>query len=89
MNATALDRAIQILGSQSALAAAISTEERPVKQQNVSWWVNQGKGVVPGEYCIAIEKAVDEAEGGAHAGEVTRYDLRRDIFGPAPTDKAA
>lgn len=66
-----LKMAVQIVGSQSALARAIRA-----RQQDVWYWMNlAGKGV-PAEYCRAIEAAT--------GGQVTRYQLRPDVFGDAP-----
>lgn len=67
----AITKAVEAAGGQTRLASAIG-----VSQQMVWQWVN-GRRPVPGTYCIAIEQAA--------AGKVTRYDLRPDIFGPAPT----
>lgn len=67
---TALNKAIEIAGGQTALAKSIG-----VVQQNVWSWVHRF-GKAPPERCIAIEKATN--------GRVTRYDLRRDVFGDPP-----
>ena len=62
-----IEKAIQIVGSQVALAKAISNlTGQPVSQQRIWRWLN-GSGVVPAEFCISVEKIT---------GEVTRYDLR-------------
>ncbi len=68
----ALERAIRFAGSQTALAAGINTS-----QQVVSNWLKSGtmQRCAP-EFAIPIEKFT--------ANKVTRYDLRPDIFGPAP-----
>jgi DNA-binding transcriptional regulator YdaS (Cro superfamily) len=65
----ALRRAIEVVDSQSALARALG-----INQQNVSYWLHEGKGKVPAEYCTGIERAT--------GGKVTRHDLRPDLFGP-------
>lgn len=70
-----LKRAVQIVGSQSALARAIGDG---VKQQNVWYWLEND--VVPAKRCVAIERAT--------GGLVTRHDLRPDIFGAAPQPSA-
>lgn len=67
---TALQRAVSILGSQSALGRAIGK-----KQQHIQYWLNSR---VPGEYVIAIERAT--------SGQVTRHDLRPDLY---PIEEAA
>lgn len=64
-----LNRAIEIVGGQTSLAALIGK-----KQSNVSMWLRRKK--VAAECCIAIEAAT--------GGQVTRHDLRPDVFGPAP-----
>jgi DNA-binding transcriptional regulator YdaS (Cro superfamily) len=46
----------------------------------ISQW-SSGSRQVPAERCLAIEKAT--------SGKVTRYDLRPDIFGSAPSEEAA
>jgi DNA-binding transcriptional regulator YdaS (Cro superfamily) len=66
---SALKRAVDILGSQSALARALG---EPVKQAHVWYWLNDGGGKVPAEYCAAIERATE--------GKITRHDLRPDVF---------
>lgn len=63
----ALAKAIEVVGTQAALAKALG-----VTQQAVSYWVTT-ETPVPAEYCGAIEKAT--------AGEVKRAQLRPDIFG--------
>jgi DNA-binding transcriptional regulator YdaS (Cro superfamily) len=70
-----LSRAIELAGGQSALAKAVG-----VKQQNVWSWVNR-TGKCPPEHVLAVEAATE--------GAVTRYQLRPDIYGPAPSDTAA
>lgn len=60
--------------SQAAFAALVD-----VTQGRVSQWL---KGeTIPVERALAIEAATKHA--------VTRYDLRPDVFGPAPAGKAA
>lgn len=69
-------RAIEHLEPQTQARLAEVCDQRP---QEVYRWVKRGKP--PAQYCLAIE----EATGGA----VTRYDLRPDVFGPAPKQDAA
>lgn len=64
----ALKKAVDIAGSQSALARAIGGK---VKQAHVWNWLKAG--TVPAEHCAAIERAT--------GGKVTRADLRPDVFG--------
>jgi DNA-binding transcriptional regulator YdaS (Cro superfamily) len=68
---TALDRAIDIAGSVGKLADSIG-----LRQNVVSNW--RLRGQVPAERCLAIEDAT--------GGQVTRHDLRPDVFGDAPAD---
>lgn len=69
MSIEALDRAAQQLGTQEALAAALG-----IRSPSISEWRQRGQ--VPIERCVQIEEAT--------GGEVTRYDLRPDVFGKAP-----
>lgn len=73
----ALQRAIAEIGSQAALAKAISTDDRPIKQQHVWNWLNRDRKVPP-ELVLSIERAT--------AGKVTRHELRPDIY---PIEQAA
>ena len=73
---TALMNAISICQSQSCLARKIG-----VGQPYIWNWLNRSNGRVPAEYCLAIEEAT--------LGQVTRYDLRPDVFGEAPEKDAA
>lgn len=79
---TPLERAIDALGSQAALAEAMTKAGKPTTQQAISWWLNNADGVVSPEYAPTME---------AVSG-VSRHDLNPKIFGPAPklsTRKAA
>jgi DNA-binding transcriptional regulator YdaS (Cro superfamily) len=64
-----LQKAINKAGSQQALAAAIG-----VSQQQVSYLMTKARRI-PAEIAIAVERATD--------GEVSRNELRPDIFGDA------
>ena len=66
----AIKKAIELVGGNHRLAVLVG-----VKPAFVSQWVTQRRPV-PAERCIAIEKAAN--------GQVTRYDLRPDVFGTAP-----
>lgn len=70
-----LKQAVKIAGGQTALADRIG-----VKQQNVWSWLNR-VGRCPAEYVLAIESATD--------GEITRHQLRPDIFGETPSEVSA
>lgn len=62
-----ISRAIQILGTQKALAEAVG-----VTPQCVSQWVSGGRPIPPTR-CRAIEAAT--------GGKVTAHELRPDVFG--------
>jgi DNA-binding transcriptional regulator YdaS (Cro superfamily) len=66
----ALERAVKIAGGQTALAEKIGKT-----QPQIAMWLK--RRTVDPAACIPIETAV--------GGEVTRYDLRPDVFGPPPT----
>lgn len=68
----ALDRAVDAASGVSKLAVRLD-----ISANVVSNW--RMRGGVPAEWCIRVEMAVDAA--------VTRYDLRPDVFGPAPVEK--
>jgi DNA-binding transcriptional regulator YdaS (Cro superfamily) len=72
MSTQPLERVIEIVGTQEELAARLG-----IKSPSISGWRNRNK--VPSERCIAIEQATK--------GEVTRYELRPDVFGEAPKPK--
>jgi DNA-binding transcriptional regulator YdaS (Cro superfamily) len=76
MNMPPIQRAVNIVGSQTALARKLSLSQGRVWQ-----WLNDPSAKVPAERCIAIEQATE--------GAVTRYELRPDIFGEAPKAAAA
>lgn len=63
---TAIERAVDIFGSQQALADALG-----VHQTFVSKMVRTGRA--PAERCRQIEEVT--------AGRVNRYELRPDVFG--------
>lgn len=59
--------------SRSRFAAALGVTPEAVRK-----WE---RSRVPAERCLEIEAISN--------GAVSRYDLRPDVFGPAPTDQAA
>lgn len=75
MNTTFIQAAVEAIGSQGALAKAIG-----VTQPLVWQWCN-GKRPVAAHHCVAIEVAT--------TGQVTRYDLRPDVFGNDPNKREA
>jgi DNA-binding transcriptional regulator YdaS (Cro superfamily) len=66
MKKTPLERAIDEMGSQAALAKALG-----VKPQHVWNWLNRDDKV-PAEQVLPIETAT--------AGKVTRHELRPDLY---------
>ena len=60
----ALQKAIDIVGGQTALAKAIGGD---IQQPHVWNWLNRSNGIPPHEYCASIEKATN--------GQVTRKDF--------------
>ncbi|MGJ0508838.1 MAG: transcriptional regulator [Methylocystis sp.] len=66
-NSAALTEAIELCGSQAALAARIG-----VKQQLISFWLTKSKIGVPAEYVLPIERAT--------GGVISRHALRPDIY---------
>lgn len=76
----ALNRAIEIAGSQQELARRVSSlSPEPIGQPAISNWVKRLQRV-PAERVIAVEKAVE--------GAVKRHELRPDIY-PAGEGRAA
>lgn len=65
-----IEKAVEVIGSQAALADAIG-KSRPFINDML-----HGNKRVPAELCVPIEESVN--------GAVTRYDLRPDVFGDAP-----
>lgn len=70
----ALSRAVTLAGGQAALARRLGR-----KQSDVAQWLRRGR--VGPTACIAIEEAV--------GGQVTRYELRPDVFGEPPQPREA
>lgn len=64
-----IQKAVRLATSQSALARMLG-----ITPQAVQKWEEQG--YVPADRCRAVEAALN--------GEVTRYELNPDTFGPAP-----
>jgi DNA-binding transcriptional regulator YdaS (Cro superfamily) len=67
MNKKALEKAIGIVGGQSALARALGK-----KPGHIYHWLYKANGRIPAEQAIPIELATK--------GQVTRYELRPDIY---------
>jgi DNA-binding transcriptional regulator YdaS (Cro superfamily) len=66
---SATARAISLAGGPGAIAAKFNINRRAVAQ-----WIAADR--VPAERCLAVEELC--------ARKVTRYELRPDVFGPAP-----
>ncbi|RTY68050.1 transcriptional regulator [Pseudomonas veronii] len=64
----ALAKAIDLAGGQTAFALLVSTEDRPVSQQLVSYWFR--KGELPAELVLRVERLTG----------VARDELRPDVF---------
>lgn len=70
----ALDRAISAAGTMSGLAAKLG-----LTFQHIQQWRKVGR--VPAEWARRVEAAVD--------GQVTRYELRPDVFGSSEAEQEA
>jgi DNA-binding transcriptional regulator YdaS (Cro superfamily) len=74
-----LQKSIELAGGQNALARKITAwhlsngKNIIVKQQYIWKWLRSVSPVPPAEHCRAIEEITN--------GEVTRYQLRADVFG--------
>jgi DNA-binding transcriptional regulator YdaS (Cro superfamily) len=83
----ALERAVEISGSQAELArrvAAYKSDDK-IKQAHVWNWLNRDREL-PAEMVLAVEAAtIDEKTG---RPRVLRYDLRPDLY-PEDADVAA
>lgn len=69
MNASPLETAINLAGGVPAVAKALD-----ISQPAVHRWRARGKA--PADRVIYLERATN--------GKVSRYELRPDVFGPAP-----
>lgn len=65
--------AVNAVGGQVALAKQLG-----VNPSLISQWVT-GRLKVAARHCLSIESAT--------SGAVTRYDIRPDVFGPAPANE--
>lgn len=80
---SAIEKAVDILHGQTRLARAMNAyyesagSDTRVTQTHVWNWIHRAKGVVPGEYCIAVASATN--------WEVTPHQIRQDIY-PHPRD---
>lgn len=72
MDTSALREACKLVGGQAALGRKIG------RKQSTIWnWLQKG---IPADDCPAVERATE--------GQVTRYQLRPDVFEPLPTAHA-
>lgn len=80
----ALERAIELCGTQAELASRVAAfKQNPkIKQAHVWNWLNRD-GQVPADMVLAIEAATHDEHG---RPKVTRHDLRPDLY---PEEKAA
>lgn len=74
MSTCALARAIEIKGSQAALAESIGAT-----QQLVSYWLKKSKNGVSAEFVLPIERETG----------IPRHEIRPDIYPPAPQSMEA
>lgn len=68
----ALLEAVEKVNGQVAFAAVLSSPERLVSQQIVSYWIK--RGALPAELVLRTEEVTG----------VVRYRLRPDVFGDGP-----
>jgi DNA-binding transcriptional regulator YdaS (Cro superfamily) len=83
-----LSKAVELAGGQAKLAAGIKAWHKAhgrdvkISQAHVWNWLNSDTMQPPAEHCRAIEDITN--------GEVTRYQLRPDVFGNCrPKEEAA
>ncbi|MCK9724224.1 YdaS family helix-turn-helix protein [Pseudomonas syringae] len=73
----ALLEAVEKANGQVAFAAEMSSPERLVSQQIVSYWIK--RGTIPAELVLRTEKLTG----------VSRYRLRPDVFGDRPDQQSS
>lgn len=78
-NKAPIERVFEILGGPSAVAKHFSDEKtgKPLTHWAVCKWRNK----VPADRVLRLEQLT--------AGRVTRYELREDIYGKPPDQRAA
>lgn len=75
---SSIEKAVEIVGGQKALADALARQGfARIKQAHVWNWLNTTRNGVPGEYVIPICSIIDY--------QVTPHDLRPDLY-PNPCD---
>lgn len=65
----ALAKAVDVLGGQSALARACSTDRKTVRQQHVFNWLNRDKAL-PAIHAIRVHRATADAGCPVYAWEL-------------------
>lgn len=79
---TPFEKVVRLLGGQSQAARLLTNylqrrgEKKTIYQSHVGKWVNETLNGVPPEYCIPFEILAGQ--------QVTRYELRPDVFGEPP-----
>lgn len=77
-----LVKAVKLAGGQAPLARKLSERlNRPFKQAHVWNWLHRDGAPLPAEVVIPIEEITD--------GQVTRHQLRPDIYPIEPQQQAA
>ena len=72
----AIKKALDLIGSQEVAAEKLGLKT----QAQISSWIT-GRRPLPSKHCIKIEELTDQ--------QITRYQLRPDVFGQAPDDQQA
>ncbi len=72
-----LRRVVEIMNGQTALARALSTDSRPIRQGHVWAWLNRD-GLLPPEFVLTVERLTG----------VSRHELRPDVFGTEDGSRA-
>lgn len=81
MSKDALREAVEVLGSQTALAAACGPR---IKQGHVYYWLRQSKNGLPPHFCDLVARATREK-----GREISPARLRPDVFGVAEAESSA
>lgn len=72
-----LEKVVQLVGGQVALADALATKEEPIKQGHVWRWLNTTVEGIPARHVIPACSAIN--------WQVTPHELRPDLY-PHPDD---
>ena len=82
MSKNNLIAAVEVMGSQTALAEALRADgHHHIKQQHIFNWLTSKRPELmpPAEFCRSIEAATQ-----AKGMPISRYELRPDVFGADP-----